>query len=125
VREQPDALFLEHLGPQARERVHYFNAQDVGDEVEEGLSAIRELAEYASQFRREPIDAAELVVGMKCGGSDGSAESRPTRWWAASRTIDRAGGTVLLSEVPECSAPSACCSSARATETRSGARSIS
>jgi altronate hydrolase len=95
-------LFLEHLGPQARERVRYFNAQDVGDEVEEGLRATRELAEYASQFRRAPISAAELVVGMKCGGSDGF--SGITANPLVGRVADRltgAGSTVLLSEVPE------------------------
>jgi altronate hydrolase len=95
-------LFLEHLGPLARARVRYFNAQDVGDEVEEGLRATRELAEYASRSRREPIDAAELVVGMKCGGSDGF--SGITANPLVGRVADRltgAGSTVLLSEVPE------------------------
>ena len=31
----------------------------------------KELAAYAGAFSREKIDAAELVIGMKCGGSDG------------------------------------------------------
>jgi altronate hydrolase len=95
-------LFLDRLGPQERQRVSYFNAQDVGDEVEEGLNAIRELADYASQFKRQPIDASELIVGMKCGGSDGF--SGITANPLVGRVADRlagAGGTVLLSEVPE------------------------
>jgi hypothetical protein len=33
----------------------------------------KELAAYAGAFSREKIDAAELVIGMKCGGSDGSS----------------------------------------------------
>src|SRR5687767_12446905 len=90
-------LFLEQLGPVERQRVRYFNAQEVGDEVEEGVRAVRELAEYASQFQRQPIDAAELVLAMKCGGSDGF--SGITANPLVGRVADRlcaTGGTVLL-----------------------------
>ena len=95
-------LFLDTLGPLERQRVRYFNAQDVSDEIEEGVNAVRELAEYARQFKREPIDAAELVVAMKCGGSDGFSgiTANPLVGRVADR-ISAAGGTVLLSEVPE------------------------
>jgi altronate hydrolase len=95
-------LFLEQLGPVQRQRVRYFNAQEVSDEVEEGVAAIRELAEYAARYQREPIDAAELVVGMKCGGSDGFSgiTANPLLGRLADR-LAAAGGTVLLSEVPE------------------------
>jgi altronate hydrolase len=96
-------LMLEQLGPSsARDRIRYFNAQEVGDEVEEGLRAVTELAEYAGQFKREPIDASELILGMKCGGSDGF--SGITANPLVGRVADRLtgmGGTVLLSEVPE------------------------
>ncbi|HEX8323024.1 MAG TPA: altronate dehydratase family protein [Tepidisphaeraceae bacterium] len=94
--------FLATLGPQMNDRIRYFNAQDVGDEVEEGVNAIRELAGYAGQFRREPIDAKELIVGMKCGGSDGFSgiTGNPLVGRVADR-LTRGGGTVLLSEVPE------------------------
>jgi altronate hydrolase len=95
-------LFLERLGPIEKQRIRYFNAQDVSDEVEEGVNVIRELADYAAQFRREPTNAAELIVGMKCGGSDGF--SGITANPLVGRVADRltgAGGTVLLSEVPE------------------------
>jgi altronate hydrolase len=95
-------LFLEQLGPTQRERVQYFNAQDVPDEVEAGAEAIRELAEYARQFKRQPIDASELVVAMKCGGSDGFSgiTANPLVGRVADR-LTSGGGTVLLSEVPE------------------------
>ena len=95
-------LFLETLGPVEEQRVRYFNAQEVGDEVEEGVNAVRELAEYARQFKREPVSAAELVVAMKCGGSDGFSgiTANPLVGRVADR-ISAAGGTVLLSEVPE------------------------
>jgi altronate hydrolase len=95
-------LFLETLGPVERQRVRYFNAQEVSDEVEEGVKAVRELAEYAQQFVRQRIDASELIVAMKCGGSDGFSgiTANPLVGRVADR-ICAAGGTVLLSEVPE------------------------
>ena len=35
------------------------------------MELLKELADYAGTFKREPIDASELIIGMKCGGSDG------------------------------------------------------
>jgi altronate hydrolase len=94
--------FLEHVGVFDPARVKFFNAQEVSDEVESGVSAIRELAEYASQFKRQPIDASKLILGMKCGGSDGFSgiTANPLVGKVADR-LSAAGGTVLLSEVPE------------------------
>ena len=39
--------------------------------MEEGAKLLDELIDYASAFEREPISASKLIVGMKCGGSDG------------------------------------------------------
>lgn len=95
-------LFLETLGPVEKERFRYFNAQDVADEVEEGLEAVRELAEFARGFERVEIDAKELIVAMKCGGSDGFSgiSANPTVGRVADR-FTQMGATVILSEVPE------------------------
>ncbi|MFT3787889.1 MAG: altronate dehydratase family protein [Tepidisphaeraceae bacterium] len=95
-------LFLEQVGPMAPGRVIYFNAQEVSDEVEEGVQKMAALAEYASQFKREEIPSSELILGMKCGGSDGF--SGITANPLVGRVADRhcaAGGTTLLTEVPE------------------------
>lgn len=95
-------LFLEQVGRVAPGRVKYFNAQEVSDEVESGLAAVEELAEYAAQFRRTEIPVSELVLGMKCGGSDGF--SGITANPLVGRVADRvcaAGATTLLTEVPE------------------------
>ena len=35
------------------------------------MGILEELAVYANAFSREKIDASELIIGMKCGGSDG------------------------------------------------------
>ncbi len=94
--------FLALLGPQATERLRWFNAQEVSDELESGVEAVRELAGYARQFKRQPIPVSELILGMKCGGSDGF--SGITANPLVGRIADRhaaAGGTVLLTEVPE------------------------
>jgi altronate hydrolase len=95
-------LFLDEVGPIESERVQYFNAQDVSDEVTEGLSRVRELARFAGRFERETLQAGELIVGMKCGGSDGF--SGITANPLVGRIADRVtayGGSVLLTEVPE------------------------
>ena len=94
--------FLEQMGGQAAGRVRYFNAQEVGDEVERGLDEVRALAEAAAAARREWIPVSELIVAMKCGGSDGF--SGLTANPLVGRVADllcECGGTVLLSEVPE------------------------
>jgi altronate hydrolase len=94
--------FLEKVGPAHSERVQYFNAQDVQDEVEEGLARVRELAAYARKFHRQPLPVSELILGMKCGGSDGL--SGITANPLVGRIADRIagyGGSVLLTEVPE------------------------
>src|SRR4029077_19868727 len=82
--------------------VQYFNAQDVTDEVEEGIARIRQLAAFAGKEKRQTIPAKELILGMKCGGSDGLSgiTANPLVGRVANR-VAAAGGTVLLTEVPE------------------------
>ena len=41
------------------------------DEFEAGRKLLEECASYTCQFNSETIPVSELVVGMKCGGSDG------------------------------------------------------
>jgi altronate hydrolase len=94
--------FLAEAGTLDPQRVRFFNAQEVQDEIEHGLEAVRNLVEYAAQFKREPIPASELVLGMKCGGSDGF--SGITANPLVGRIADRLsawGGTAILTEVPE------------------------
>jgi altronate hydrolase len=95
-------LLLDQVGPYDKDRVRFFNAQDVGDEIESGLEVVEQLAEYASQFKRETLDARELILGMKCGGSDGLSgiTANPLVGRVADR-LSAVGGTTLLTEVPE------------------------
>ena len=96
------AAFLEKLGPIDRERVRYFNAQEVSDEIDDGVKAVGELAEYATTFKRVTTPASELIVGAKCGGSDGFSgiTANPLVGLVSDR-LTRAGATVMLTEVPE------------------------
>jgi altronate hydrolase len=85
-----------------RERLRYFNSQDVVDEVEEGLDAVGELVQIVEGDRREECPVSDLVIGHKCGGSDGfsgiSANALVGR--IADRVADLRG-SVVLTEVPE------------------------
>ncbi len=94
--------FKEELGQWDENRVKFLVCQNVEDEFEEGRKLLKELAEYAGQFKREPIPASELVVGMKCGGSDGLSgiTANPTVGRFSDRLI-ALGGSTVLTEVPE------------------------
>ena len=79
--------FVEELGEYDHDRVKFLTCQDVDDEFTAAREILKELAAYAGQFKREPIPVSELVVGMKCGGSDGlSGITAPTPPSAASPT---------------------------------------
>ena len=81
--------------------IRYMRAQDPGDEYERGLALIAELESSRPKERVEG-PASELVVGLKCGGSDGfsglTANPLVGRFsdWLSSR-----GGSTVLTEVPE------------------------
>ena len=98
TREQ----FLEELGPFDPDRVKFLTCQQVGDELAAGRSLLRQLAAYAGQFARAPIPAGELVVGMKCGGSDGlSGITANPAIGRFSDMLCARGGSTVLTEVPE------------------------
>ena len=95
-------MFKEELGEYDPDRVKFLICQEVEDEVEAGSALLKELAEYAGRFKREEIPASELVVGMKCGGSDGLSgiTANPTVGRFSDRLI-ALGGSTVLTEVPE------------------------
>ena len=98
---QMDALLAE-AGEVDRSRIRFFNTQDVFDEVQSGVAALNELVERMRDDRRETVPASALVLGNKCGGSDGFSgiTANPLVGRVADR-LTAAGGTVLLTEVPE------------------------
>ncbi|WP_099469308.1 UxaA family hydrolase [Konateibacter massiliensis] len=95
-------ILKEYIGEYDEKRVKFLVSQESEDEIEDSLILIEELASYVSQFKREKISAKELVVGMKCGGSDGLSgiTANPTVG-AFSDILISKGGTTILTEVPE------------------------
>ncbi len=94
--------FIPFLGDYDPDRIKFLITQDVDDELEVGMSMIDELVNFAAQSKREPVPASELVVGLKCGGSD--AFSGITANVLCGRFTDfitGQGGSAILTEVPE------------------------
>lgn len=95
-------VLKEYLGDYDAERVRFLRCQDVEDEMEEGERILRELMEVASVQERVPVGVSKLVVGLKCGGSDGFSgiTANPLVGRFSDRLIAQ-GGTAILTEVPE------------------------
>lgn len=96
------AQFREALGPVDASRVKFLVCQEVEDEFAEGERLLAEIASAMEGDRREEVSASDLVVGMKCGGSDGL--SGITANPAVGRFSDllvSMGGSTVLTEVPE------------------------
>ncbi len=67
-----------------------------------GLGIARELMQEVSKAVREPVPLSELTVAVECGGSDAwSGVTANPAVGVASDLLVAAGGTVILSEVPE------------------------
>ncbi len=93
---------LEAIGPEAGQKVRFFSTQAVKDEMEQGRQYISELAGRLAQQKRQTLPVRDLILAMKCGGSDGFSgiSANPLLGRIADRHC-AAGGTVLLTEVPE------------------------
>lgn len=91
-----------YLGEINPDRVKFLVAQESDDEIAEGVKIVAGLAEYAASFKRESISVSKLVVGMKCGGSDGFSgiTANPTVGRFSDILISKKG-TTILTEVPE------------------------
>lgn len=94
--------FLPLVSDLDKERFYYFNAQDVEDEVSEGSKILEKLAEKIKEDKRVPLPLNKLILGVKCGGSDGfSGLTANPLVGLISDTIGGNEGKVLLTEVPE------------------------
>ena len=95
-------VLKQYIGNYDKQRVRFLVAQESEDEITDGVNIVKELAQYAGSFHREPISCKELVIGMKCGGSDGLSgiTANPTVGGLSDLIISK-GGTTILTEVPE------------------------
>jgi altronate dehydratase large subunit len=70
--------------------------------TEKGSRIARELADLLSAQQREPCDISELILSLKCGGSDYTSglASNPTLGRVTDRLVDL-GGSAVLGEIAE------------------------
>lgn len=95
-------VLMDYIGEYDESRVKFLQCQEFEDEVEEALKQLEELYNQANQCVREDCDASELIIGMKCGGSDGlSGITANPVVGAFSDLLIVQGGTTILTEVPE------------------------
>jgi len=91
-----------YLGDHCENRLRTLICQDSADEMEDGLTLIKELIDQAAGDERQDISTEKLVIGLKCGGSDGFSgiTANPAIGVFSDLLIARGGATVLT-EVPE------------------------
>ena len=90
------------IGDYDENRVKFIVCQEHEDEVAVALEVLAELVDFAAGFTREEVPASELVIGLKCGGSDGfSGITANPLVGAISDKLISQGGTSMLTEVPE------------------------
>ena len=95
-------IFRETLGDYDESRTEFLIAQDVADEIAEGVKLLEKLYETAKNDKRTEKDISCLKVGLKCGGSDGlSGITANPLVGRFSDYIATVGGTTVLTEVPE------------------------
>ena len=94
--------FKELLGEYDTKGIKFLETQKVEDEFEEAKRYIGELMAYAETFKREETDMSKLVVGLKCGGSDGySGITANPMVGRFTEQVVAHGGSAILTEVPE------------------------
>ncbi|MDQ6785447.1 MAG: UxaA family hydrolase, partial [Acidobacteriota bacterium] len=70
--------------------------------IEKGLEEVKRMLPIVNENRREKFPVSELVLGVKCGSSDGfSGLSANPALGCAADILIRSRGTVLITEVPE------------------------
>ncbi|MCM1235661.1 MAG: altronate dehydratase family protein [Ruminococcus flavefaciens] len=96
------SAFRESLGSVDEKRIKFLVCQETEDEIEAGVRLLSSIAEVMKKDVREDMDISCLKVGLKCGGSDGlSGITANPLVGRFSDYIVAAGGTTVLSEVPE------------------------
>ncbi|HEX3253436.1 MAG TPA: altronate dehydratase family protein [Pyrinomonadaceae bacterium] len=70
--------------------------------IQRGLKEVEQMLPVVNEAQREACPVSELVLAVKCGGSDGFSgiSANPSLGRAADLLV-RSGGTVLITEVPE------------------------
>jgi len=94
--------FMESLGTIDPTRVRTLVAQEVNDEINAGVELLDELYQGMRSDKRQTVSAEHLVIGLKCGGSDGlSGVTANPLVGRISDAFIAMGASALLTEVPE------------------------
>lgn len=84
------------------QKIEYLTTQESTDEFTEGMKILEDLCNYANKYKRQEVNAKNLVIGMKCGGSDGlSGITANALCGQICDFVTNAKGNVILTEVPE------------------------
>ena len=94
--------FKTELGEFDSNRIQFLVTQQVPDEIAVGRRLLESLAAFGGRAVRSPQPFSKLVVGLKCGGSDGlSGITANPLVGRFSDYLIAQGGTALLTEIPE------------------------
>lgn len=85
--------------------VYKIGIQEVGGTqkaIEAGLKYVAEMLPVVNSAKRETFSVSELILGVKCGGSDGFSgiSANPSLGYTSDLLV-RSKGTVLITEIPE------------------------
>ena len=85
------------LGDYDNNRVKFLVCQEEEDEIAKGVEMVKELSIYANQFQREECPASELIIGLKCGGSDGFSgiTANPLLGCISDKLISQGGSSMV------------------------------
>lgn len=83
-------------------RISIQSAGGTQQAIKQGLEAIESMLPEVDRAKREEAPLSELVLGVKCGGSDALSgiSANPALGYSADLLV-ACGGTVLMTEVPE------------------------
>jgi altronate dehydratase large subunit len=103
--EKIDPLTMADAISETKKRVELVVVQEIGDSVstvEKGISIARDMVSEAEKMKRSEANAGELMIGMKCGGSDNTSGliANPALGMASDRIIAQ-GGSTIFSELSE------------------------
>lgn len=93
---------LEGVAPERRAGIRTLSAQSVDDDMAACLAIVDELVDACADTPRSEVPLSELVLGVKCGGSDGlSGLTANPLVGRMADAVAASGGKVILTEIPE------------------------
>jgi altronate hydrolase len=96
------APLLDGIAPERRASIRTLSAQAVEDDEAACLALVDELVESCADMPRTEVPLSKLVLGVKCGGSDGlSGLTANPLVGRMADAVATAGGKVILTEIPE------------------------